>query len=328
MMRMTIALLAFVAGPALAAAPVTVSRQVLEGGAHALSHEVVVEAPVDKVWTAISSAEGWEGWAVPVAWDQTPEVIETSYDKAAKPGDKTTIRQQILFRAPRRLMLFRTIKAPQGFPDFDTYAKVTSLFELEPLGDNRTRVRLTGSGYADSEAGRKLLAFFEAGNKVSLERLRDSFPTSAPASVAAPLAPLQFLVGQCWQAPIGGDGQVDRHCFEPLYGGKHLRDRHVVTNAAGKVTYEGETIYAFNGKARRIEYAYFSSDGGVSYGSVSAKDGGKLLDFGDETFNGPDGKELKMSTEWRRVGDDAYESVSKAGFMPTGKRVTRYERVR
>ena len=113
-----------------------------------------------------------------------------------------------------------------------------------------------------------------------------------------------------------------------MYDGKHLRDRHVVTDAAGKVTYEGETIYAFNGKARRIEYAYFSSDGAVSYGSVSAKDGGQVLDFGDETFNGPDGKELKISTEWRRVGDDAYEAVSRAGFMPTGRRVTRYERVR
>ena len=148
------------------------------------------------------------------------------------------------------------------------------------------------------------------------------------APLAEPLAPLQFLSGQCWQAPIGDGTQTDKHCFEPLYGGKHLRDRHVVTDAAGKVTYEGETIYAFNGKARRIEFAYFSSDGGVSYGSVAAKDEGQLLDFGDEVFNGPDGKELRIATEWRRIGEDAYEAVSRGGFMPTGKRVTRYERVR
>ncbi len=148
------------------------------------------------------------------------------------------------------------------------------------------------------------------------------------AALAEPLAPLDFLASYCWQGSIGDGSRIDKHCFEPMYDGKHLRDRHVVTDAAGKVTYEGETIYAFNGKARRIEYAYFSSDGAVSYGSVSAKDGGQVLDFGDETFNGPDGKELKISTEWRRVGDDAYEAVSRAGFMPTGRRVTRYERVR
>ena len=147
-------------------------------------------------------------------------------------------------------------------------------------------------------------------------------------AAASPLAPLQFLSGHCWQAPIGDGTQIDKHCFEPMYGGKHLRDRHVVTNAQGKVTYEGETIYAFNGKAQRIEFAYFSSDGGVSYGSVTARDGGQFLDFGDETFNGPDGKELRISTEWRRIGDDAYEAVNRGGFMPTGQRATRYQRVR
>lgn len=148
------------------------------------------------------------------------------------------------------------------------------------------------------------------------------------AALAEPLAPLQFLAGQCWQAPVADGSQVDRHCFEPMYGGKHLRDRHVVTNAKGEVTYAGETIYAFNGKAKRIEFAYFSSDGGVSYGSVSEKDGGRLLDFGEEVFAGPDGRELKISTEWRRDGDDAYVAVSRAGFMPTGSRETRYVRVR
>ena len=147
-------------------------------------------------------------------------------------------------------------------------------------------------------------------------------------ALSAPPAPLQFLAGQCWQEPIGDGSQTDRHCFEPMYGGKHLRDRHVVTNAKGEVTYEGETIYAFNGKTRRIEYAYFSSDGGVSYGGVTATDGGQSLDFGDETFAGPDGRELKLSTEWRRVGDDAYEAISRASVMPTGQRVTRYQRVR
>lgn len=151
---------------------------------------------------------------------------------------------------------------------------------------------------------------------------------AANAPLAEPLAPLQFLAGRCWAASIGDGSQVDTHCFEPMYGGRHLRDRHVVTDTQGKVIYEGETIYAWNGKARRIEFAYFSSDGGVSYGSVVARDGGRLLDFGDEVFAGPDGKELRIATEWRRDGDSAYEAVSKSSFMPTGKRVTRYQLTR
>jgi hypothetical protein len=94
-----------------------------------------------------------------------PDMIETSYSADRRPGDPSTIRQQILLRLPERLLVFRTVKAPAGFPDFDTYAKVVSAFELEPVGDGRTRVRLTGTGYADSEAG-TAAARFERGNAV------------------------------------------------------------------------------------------------------------------------------------------------------------------
>jgi hypothetical protein len=45
----------------------------------------------------------------------------------------------------------------------------------------QTRVRLTGTGYADTDAGRQLLGFFREGNRVSLERLRDRF-ANAPAN--------------------------------------------------------------------------------------------------------------------------------------------------
>jgi hypothetical protein len=132
---------------------------------------------VNEVWSAISTAEGWRTWAVPVAWmsPAEPDVLETSYTPAARPGDASTIKQHFLARIPRRLLVFRTIKAPDRFPHFDTYRRVTSVIELEPLGKRRTRVRLTGAGYADTEGGRMLLGFFREGNRVSLERLRTRF---------------------------------------------------------------------------------------------------------------------------------------------------------
>ena len=109
---------------------------------------------------------------MPVAWTPEPDVIETSYSPGARSGDASTIRQRVLAAIPERLLVFRTIKAPAGFPDFDTYRQTTMVFELEPLGEARTRVRLTGTGFADTEAGRRLLGFFRDGNRVSLERLR------------------------------------------------------------------------------------------------------------------------------------------------------------
>jgi len=142
-----------------------------------LVHEAVVAAPVAEVWGAISTADGWRSWAVPVSWTPEADVIETSYTPTARPGDPSTIRQRIVAAVPERLLVFRTIRAPQGFPDFETYAAVTSIFELEPVGADRTRVRLTGAGYADSDAGRRLMGFFREGNRVSMERLAQRFRT-------------------------------------------------------------------------------------------------------------------------------------------------------
>lgn len=142
-----------------------------------LIHETVVEASPAEVWEAVANAAGWRSWAVPVAWDSPvePDTIETSYTPDARPGDPTTIRQHILARIPGRLIVFRTVKAPDGFPHFDTFRRTTGFIEIEPAGERRSRVRITGAGYADSEAGRLLLGFFREGNRVSLDRLRRRF---------------------------------------------------------------------------------------------------------------------------------------------------------
>jgi uncharacterized protein YndB with AHSA1/START domain len=157
-------------------AQVAQSTSVNPDGSHTLVHETVVAAPAAEVWQAISTAPGWTGWAVPVAW-WDGDLLETSYTPAAARGDPTTIQQRIAAVVPGRLIAFRTVKAPQGFPNFDTFRQVIHLIELEPAGEGRTRVRLTSAGYADTDAGRQLLGFFREGNRITLERLRDRFVT-------------------------------------------------------------------------------------------------------------------------------------------------------
>jgi uncharacterized protein YndB with AHSA1/START domain len=177
MRLMIAALLVALSAPAAGAELVSAVRHQEADGSHSLAHMVVVDAPVAEVWAAISTAIGWRSWAVPVAWtlEGTPDILETSYTPTARPGDPSTIRQQLLASIPPRLMVFRTIKAPAGFPDFATFSKVSSVFELEAVGPARTRVRLTGAGYADTDAGRRLLGLFEQGNRISLESLRNRF---------------------------------------------------------------------------------------------------------------------------------------------------------
>lgn len=292
-------------------------------GTHILSHEVVVDAPPAEVWAAVSTVEGWKGWAVPVAWSAAPDMIETSYSPTAQPGDPSTIRQQILLRLPERLLVFRTVKAPAGFPDFDTYAKVVSAFELEPVGEGRTRVRLTGTGYADSDSGKRLLGFFERGNQVSLDALKKRFAAASPAPLRSELEPLRFLIGHCWRGEFR-NGAVDTHCFESVYGGRHVRDRHEVKGPDG--LYRGESLYSWDANLKRVEYTYWNSLGGVSRGAMAPK-GDHALDFGNEIYTGADGRKTVISTMWRKVGADAYESVSLSGADPTGSRIVRYTRV-
>lgn len=319
MMRRIAALLL---GLAAASPGLAATKERAPDGSHLLVHEAVVDAAPADVWAAISTAEGWKSWAVPVAWAPAPDSIETSYTPTARPGDPSTIRQQVLLRVPGRLMVFRTVKAPEGFPDFATYAKVVSAFELEPAGDGRTRVRLTGSGYDDSEAGRRLLGFFEKGNQASLDALKKRFARAAPPPLRAELEPLRFLLGHCWRGEFR-NGSVDTHCFESVYGGQHVRDRHEVKGPGAP--YRGETLYSWDGAAKRVGYTYWNSSGGVSRGTMAAK--GEALDFGDETYTGADGRKMTISTMWRKAGADAYESVSTSAADPTGSRVVRYRRV-
>jgi uncharacterized protein YndB with AHSA1/START domain len=163
------------AAPAIAADPVTTSK-VEADGTTTLAHEALIDAPIADVWTAISTPQGWMSWAVPIAWLSTddPNILETSYDPGDKPGSPSTIQQRFTARIPGRLLAFRTIKAPQGFPHWETYREVSSVFELEPVG-KQTRIRLTSIGYPPNEAGRTLIGFFTQGNSETLANLQKRF---------------------------------------------------------------------------------------------------------------------------------------------------------
>jgi uncharacterized protein YndB with AHSA1/START domain len=170
-------LIAFAIANADPSPPIDSQRIAEANGTHTLAHEAIVDAPIAEVWSAIATAEGWMTWAVPIAWTEPSDsdLLETAYDPAARPGQPQTIQQRVILRVPERLLAFRTVKTPAGFPHFETFARVASVFELAAQGERRTRVRLTMTGYPDNEAGRQLLGFFDEGNRISLERLQRRF---------------------------------------------------------------------------------------------------------------------------------------------------------
>ena len=122
----------------------------------------------------------------------------------------------------------------------------------------------------------------------------------------AELAPLEFLAGWCWAGTFPDGKQTDTHCFEPVYDGAHLRDRHAVTG--GSTLYRGETIYSWNGRSNEITYVYWNSLGGTSTGTATPL--GDAFAFPDESYLGPDGETVTVSSTWENVTADAYDSLS------------------
>ena len=149
-----------------------------------------------------------------------------------------------------------------------------------------------------------------------------------PPTLRAELEPLRFLVGHCWRGEMKGGAQQDVHCFEPVFDGQHVRDRHevkAVSAGEGAPAYRGETIFSWDGASGRVAFVYWNSLGGVSRGGMVPAPG--KLDFGDETYKAPDGKETKISTFWRIVDERTYESVTTSAANPTGQRIVRFTRI-
>jgi len=144
-------------------------------GNRTMIQTVEIETSTREIYHALTTAEGWRRWAVPAAREisRNPHIIETSYDPKAPPGDAATIRQQFVRKVPNRLVVYRTIKAPSGFEEFETYRHVVNRVELTPLDGRRTKVRVSAGPYPDTPAGRKLFGFFEQGNRKTLENMAE-----------------------------------------------------------------------------------------------------------------------------------------------------------
>lgn len=117
----------------------------------------------------------------------------------------------------------------------------------------------------------------------------------AAGTLSPGLQPLAHYAGHCWSAPLSAK-TVDRHCFTPVFKGKHLRDVHVVTNG-GRAVYSGETIYSV--EAGQIVFTYWNSLGGVGHGTVSQS--GDDLVFSLVMRATPVAAPQNVETRWRRT---------------------------
>jgi hypothetical protein len=137
---------------------------------------------------------------------------------------------------------------------------------------------------------------------------------AAMAAAAQPLLePWSALAGHCWTGPAPGKG-TDTHCFESVYGGQHIRDRHSV-RVDGRSVYAGETIYSAAGP--KVIFTYWNSLGGLGTGEAVV-DGSKWS-FSGTIHATADGKEQPMTAVWI-VGPDGYLVEDAPGMTRQFKR--------
>ena len=124
---------------------------------------------------------------------------------------------------------------------------------------------------------------------------------------ASPYQPLAFLIGHCWKGTFPGGTTTDEHCFSWIYGGKFVRDEHVVHSGNGKPDAFGESIYVWDAPSQQLQYLYIESAGGYSRGSVSAD--GEALVFPPTNYL-ENGEQQTYRARWQRSGSDAYDVVT------------------
>lgn len=162
--------------------------------------EVVVDAPVERVWDAWTTKDGIESWLVPHAEVdlRVGGAIRTNYNRDGKIGDDGTIVTHIMAFEPRRALITR-FTAPPTAPQAKIAESTWGVMQLEPITPSRTRIVLTSYGWKRGGEWDTARAFFEKGNAWTLEQLRLKLSSSDGATQdARAMALLQSMAGGEW----------------------------------------------------------------------------------------------------------------------------------
>jgi hypothetical protein len=133
--------------------------------------------------------------------------------------------------------------------------------------------------------------------------------TPTPVERASPFEPLAFLAGSCWRGAFPNGKAHDEHCWDWLYDGTVLRDRHVVRGEGPD--YEGLTLYAFDPQKKAVVYHYYTNAGHVSSGTFEVTAEGIVFPERVRTSGGE--RELKSVLTRRPDGSYQMRALERSG---------------
>jgi uncharacterized protein YndB with AHSA1/START domain len=164
-------------GAVASAQAVRNTSYVLSSGERVLRHEGELEAPLDTVWRTLTTSDGLRSFLAPVAsidlrlgghW-------EASHRASARPGDPDNIINEILSYLPREMLAVRVIQATRNFVHPEIAKQVWTVYQLQPLGERRTKLVVSMIGWPSGPAADSVYQFFERGNAYTMRELQQRF---------------------------------------------------------------------------------------------------------------------------------------------------------
>lgn len=133
-----------------------------------------VDVPIDSVWNAFTTKEGWESWATAKAEVDLKlnGLIRTNYDKDGEIGDESTITLHIVNYVPKRMLTLQA-EITRNFPAFmkEDEKDLFNTILFEEISPTKTRVTSFGTGYKLNDKYTSLLKFFIQANEQSYMNL-------------------------------------------------------------------------------------------------------------------------------------------------------------
>ncbi len=154
-----------------------IESRVMKTEAHELIlvQEVVVEAPIAKVWGAYTTGAGWMAWASPHAEVdlRAGGTIRTHYGSDAKIGDPGTNTLHIVNYVPERVLTLRA-EVSDRWPDVmkEDEGNLMNVIVFDAMGESVTRIQSYGVGYRDLPAYDDLMKFFIPANEGLFQKLK------------------------------------------------------------------------------------------------------------------------------------------------------------
>lgn len=145
-----------------------------------LIQEVSFEAPIEEVWRAYTTAEGWTAWASPKAEVdlRVGGTILTAYQ--GEIGGSNTNTLHIVNYVPERLLTLRA-ELSKNWPEImqEDAERLSNVILFDEIANGVTRIESYGIGYSDAPEYDQLMSFFIKANEGLYQNLRAYLETGA-----------------------------------------------------------------------------------------------------------------------------------------------------